>query len=200
MRSQSQSVRLGATAAFAAATALLLRRGAYVPAAVTMIACVAYAGMYSVAPSVPTTSASTSATTSDARKRLLQFRYADWAVTTPLILAVLLARRRMSVPKITFVVVADVLMVVCGYLGKCEPDARKRAMWFSLGMVLFLPVVLALLHASNGSRAAAISLCVWSAYPAVWVLSDLRKITTATEDDVTAVLDVVAKVGVGLLL
>lgn len=186
---QSQSVRLGATAAFAAATALLLRREAYVPAAVTMIACVAYAGMYSVAPSVP-----------DARKRLLQFRYADWAVTTPLILAVLLARRRMSVPKITFVVVADVLMVVCGYLGKCEPDARKRAMWFSLGMVLFLPVVLALLHASNGSRAAAISLCVWSAYPAVWVLSDLRKITTATEDDVTAVLDVVAKVGVGLLL
>jgi sensory rhodopsin len=193
-----QPVRLVAMAVFAAATVLLLLRGAYVPAAITLIACVAYAGMHSVAPS---SASSPHATAHEPRRRILQFRYADWAVTTPLILALLLARQRMSGPQITFVVVADVLMVVCGYLGKCEPDARKRAMWFSLGMALFLPVAWALLKAADGSRAAAtISLCVWSAYPMVWVLSDLRKITVATEDNATAVLDVVAKVGVGLLL
>lgn len=178
---QPQNFRMSAISLFAIATVYLAMLGEYIPAIVTMTAGFSYIAMYL------------------REQDILAARYLDWAITTPIILFVILTKAKMSLPKVLFVMAADFFMIVTGYLGKRETDQTKKMVWYWLGMILFVPVVVALAGVLKNQKAAALSLLIWFAYPFVWIAAENKSITADMEANVTAILDVTAKVGFGLL-
>lgn len=135
-------------------------------------------------------------------------RYADWILTTPIILFLLL-RKTLSAPWVAFVCGADALMIATGYLGATQASVEDRRAWFALSCAFFVPVILALVYAIRSSRfgagvaRAAFVLVVWLAYPVVWWAQYcLRGESIGPEraSEITAALDVVAKIGFGVLI
>lgn len=163
-------------------TLYLVCIGEHLPATITLIAAISYLGMI--------------LKESD---DVLEYRYADWALTTPLILFLLLTRAGYPIDKVVLFMVIDVLMIATGYLGKKEKDSNKKLVWLITGMILFIPLIYALLSAIKESRAAILTVAVWSLYPLLWVVGEKGIIDARTENNITAVLDVVAKAGFGLL-
>jgi bacteriorhodopsin len=94
------------------------------------------------------------------------YRYADWSCTTPLMLAaVLLAVKSAHLPQL---IVADILMIGTGYMGVQAADPKAKAAWFTLGVALFVPIVLALWNAKGALASRILTLVLWSLYPIVW--------------------------------
>ena len=176
-----QYFRLIAILLFTVATFYFITIKEYISATITMIAGIAYVGMYM--------------NTSEH----LSYRYADWSLTTPLILLALLTRAKFSHQQILFIMVCDFLMIVTGYLGKKEPDQTKRMVWYAIGMVLFIPIIMALMKANKNATAVLFTLIIWMAYPIIWIVSDVKAISSEVENSITAVLDTTAKIGFGLL-
>lgn len=187
-----------ATVLFLAATAAFLSARRPGPALVTAIAGVAYFSMQRrISDDDP-----------EAGRKINAARYADWILTTPLILFMLL-RGFLPGPWLAFVCGADALMIATGYLGVAEErTVEARRAWFALSCAFFVPVLAALVayiaaapRRSSGS-ACALILVVWLAYPVVWwsqyCVTD--GLTPVRANQITAALDVVAKVGFGILL
>jgi bacteriorhodopsin len=173
------------------------------PALVTAIAGVAYFSMYR------SISSHTSAP-AEKEREVVAARYADWALTTPLILFMLL-RKSPTAPWLAFVCGADALMIAAGYLGVVSERANRRA-WFALSCAFFLPVLAAVGAFLIGARkkqtgglwAAALILLVWLAYPVVWwmqyCVEGSGALSNSRATGITAALDVIAKVGFGVLI
>jgi len=181
MSALEANYRMGAISMFTIATIYFAMMKEYIPAIITMTAGFSYVAMYL------------------RDQDVLAARYADWAITTPLILFVILTKTKMPLDKVLFVMAADFFMVITGYLGKREQDQSKKMVWYWLGMILFVPVVVALMNAMKSQKAAVLSLIIWLAYPLVWIAAENGSITPAMETNVTALLDVTAKVGFGIL-
>lgn len=172
----------------ATATLYFVSVKAYMPAIVTMIAALSYFGMILKQSGDGSTST------------VLGYRYADWILTTPIILFVILKKAKFSMDYIAFIMAADVLMIATGYFAKLEKDPHKRQGWFVMGMVLFLPILYALYKSMGYTNASTLTLVIWLLYPIVWMLSDGNTITVTLENQIVSVMDVIAKVGFGLLL
>lgn len=151
-------------------------------------------------------------------------RYADWLLTTPLLL---LGLAMVALPKvapggdtrertalIAGLLGADALMIVTGLLASLSSDDTVRYVWYTISCGAFL-AVLALLYgpvlkaagASAGHQALAGRLArvltgLWFIYPVLWLLGTEGSgtIGLSTEIAVFAVIDLSAKVGFGLLL
>jgi bacteriorhodopsin len=173
--------RLIAIVLFAIATLYFISIKEFISASITIIAGVAYVGMYM---------------NSDNH---LVYRYADWSLTTPLILFTLLTHANVPFPQTIFIMICDLLMIITGYLGKIEPNQTKRMIWYSIGMFLFIPIIMALMKINKSSNVALFTLIIWMAYPIVWIVSDVNAISSTTENSITAILDTTAKIGFGLL-
>ena len=145
-------------------------------------------------------------------------RYADWVVTTPilltgLVLTALHEHHRYS-GFILSVVVLDVIMVATGLLSALAPDATARWIWFFWSCAAFAGV-LYLLWGPIKARSAHYGepldsvyrgnllflTIVWMAYPLVFALGPQGIGTTDATTDVwiILVLDVVAKVVYGFV-
>lgn len=181
MSALEANYRMGAISLFAIATIYFAMMKEYIPAIITMTAGFSYVAMYL------------------REQDVLAARYADWSITTPLILFVILTKAKMPIEKVLFVMAADFFMVITGYLGKREQDQTKKMVWYWLGMILFVPVVIALMGAMKSQKAAVLSLIIWLAYPLVWIAAEKGSISPAMETNITALLDVTAKVGFGVL-
>ena len=183
--------RLIAIFLFTTATIYFISINEYISATITMIAGVAYFGMYF-----------------DSMNHL-DYRYADWSLTTPLILFALLTKAKFPLSQIIFLMVCDLLMIITGYLGKKEAEVPRRFMWFAVGMLVFIPILMALVKSMKTSSSVAMfTMMIWIAYPIVWVLGAYEDATKAyvqriispeLENMITAVLDTTAKIGFGLL-
>lgn len=152
-----------------------------------------------------------------------QYRYVDWAVTTPLLLLknVLLLRVRPHEVKwsLATLLIADFLMVLTGYIGEQQLGSRGevlaggRYFWgtVSTGFYLVIPVILYQVYHHFAARAqpeerlayrllAYATVTTWGIYPigylvpAMFPNADLNWVHLAF-----SVADVVNKVGVGVI-
>ena len=147
-------------------------------------------------------------------------RYVDWLVTTPLLLLSLcmvglpskVKNRGWTVASLVFL---DVYMIVTGFLATLA-DTDTKWMWYvasSVALVLIAYVlyvnIMKTVKSVGGKELTklyttlAVYLSVlWVAYPVVWLLGTTGqgKLSFKTENAVYAVLDLLAKVGFGLLL
>lgn len=133
-------------------------------------------------------------------------RYADWTITTPLLLTHLIIFAGLAWQQWVFVLLLDVGMIVTGLIGNLVPDATKWG-WFAFGCVFQVLIAIELFGAarknaySKGNKQGAVYMsaltylmAVWAPYPLVWALGHgARVITPTTAGLLYAILDFLAK-------
>ncbi|WP_299307320.1 bacteriorhodopsin [uncultured Croceicoccus sp.] len=145
-------------------------------------------------------------------------RYADWTVTTPilltgLVLTALHEHHRFS-GFVVSVVILDVLMVLTGLLSALAPDAGARWIWFWWSSAAFAGVLYLLWKPvrersehygqpldSIYKKNLAFVTVVWLAYPIVFAIGPqgLRITDTVTNVWIILALDIIAKVVYGFV-
>lgn len=134
-------------------------------------------------------------------------RYADWAVTTPLLLLDLAFLAGLNGANILVAVVADILMVLLGLFAAFGSSDGQKWGYYAMSCAAFLVIIYQL--AIPGRRAVAskdnktaklfasiggFTLILWTLYPIVWGIGDgARKWSVDAEIIAYAVLDVLAK-------
>jgi bacteriorhodopsin len=140
-------------------------------------------------------------------------RYADWLVTTPLLLLDLALLAGLPVVDTGLLIVADIGMIVTGLIGAVISDSSKW-FFFIISDVFFVFILYGLLiqgrktsylrASSVGNAYVGISLftiVLWTAYPVVWALGEGTGIITPDLEVLTyAILDVSAKAVFGFWL
>lgn len=152
-------------------------------------------------------------------------RYIDWVFTTPLLLIGLMtvAMPRLQSPGqardrnalLGTVIGADLLMIVTGAIGALTVDTTVKYLWFAFGCIAFLVVLYEILipiraaardrgpeHVHLYDRLLWTLMVLWFVYPIVWVLGTegSQVIGLSAEVGIFAIVDILAKVGFGLLL
>ena len=141
-------------------------------------------------------------------------RYADWIVTTPLLVTALWMTASVEHEKkpwllLGALVAADVIMILCGLVGDLSAGA-PRFVFFGLG-VAALAALVALVwgplrreaHAKSDGlgavydRSAGLLTALWVLYPTIWMLgpSGVGAIGQSLETILFVVVPVVSKVG-----
>jgi bacteriorhodopsin len=132
-------------------------------------------------------------------KNLQKYRYADWAITTPLmLLAILVASKATHL--IVPVIATDLLMIGAGYLGVQTPDHKKKVLFFALGLLAFAPILYLLLTLKQNKAAIYLTVAIWSLYPIVYFLEDFKYITESDATISFSVMDMISKIGLVNLL
>ena len=149
-------------------------------------------------------------------------RYIDWVVTTPLLLLGLLtvgivataggAAGRERSGLIGFVLGADILMIVTGFVAALRNGHDDKWLWYAISCVFFLLVLWAVYGPAKEyvasemkplyTRLLTILTVLWLIYPVLWLLGTegVGTLSLTGEIAVFAVIDVLAKVGFGILL
>jgi sensory rhodopsin len=150
------------------------------------------------------------------------FRYIDWLITTPLLLAilpVLLGQSRLNTGLMTKLVVADVLMIVVGYIGEVSINRAgggtmtgwwclliSIAFWFYILYVLFAEIGRALEGADSDLASSlgflrSFIVIGWVVYPLGYLIAalDVSADLLVARELVYCVADVVNKVGFGMV-
>lgn len=150
------------------------------------------------------------------------YRYTDWLLTTPLLLAIpvyLLGMREGAGRLITNLVIADVIMILCGYIGEINvnaTDGSTTIAWGGFILAMFawlyiLFVLYSLLSSYSAQQSENIQTALnrlrlfvvigWSIYPIgylVSLLGDAESVRVAREI-IYCFADVVNKVGYGMI-
>ena len=152
-------------------------------------------------------------------------RYLDWVFTTPLLLIGLIT---VALPRLASttegrdrnalvagVVGADVGMIVTGLFGALSKDDHTRWVWYVISCAFFLVVLYMISgpiraaaaqrgagHAALYTRLLGILTVLWFIYPILWAIGTegAGKVGLSTEIATFAVIDLLAKVGFGILL
>jgi len=163
----------------------------------------------------------------DVESRLIFFaRYIDWIVTTPLLLIGLLGvglaavktageKVRQRTGLVAGVIGADILMIVTGVFASFSLDSTHKYVWFTVSCVFFLAVLYVIwgpVRASAKAQGGGVGALydkllfiltgLWLVYPVLWLLGTegTETISLNSEVAVFAVIDLLAKVGFGLVL
>jgi bacteriorhodopsin len=128
------------------------------------------------------------------------YRYADWFITTPLMLAAILYANGFSSTTVGGLVLADVAMVYFGYKGAVEHNKHVKRQNFFWGCVAFVPILYFLFQSKEKKSAVYLTLIVWTLYPIVWYANEVRVLTEPVTNSVYSIMDVCAKVGLVFLL
>jgi len=143
-------------------------------------------------------------------------RYADWLITTPLLLVDLALLARANRNTIFTLVGLDVLMIVTGLIGALAQTPAVRIVWWGISTALLLFLLYFLVQSLNEAASRQtesvrsltttlrnILIVLWLAYPVVWILGTegtLELIPLYVETAAFMVLDLSAKVGFGYVL
>lgn len=162
--------------------------------------------------------------TGGAQRTVYYARYIDWALTTPLLLIGLATvgmhrvralHAREQNGRIGGLIGADLMMIATGLIAAMSTKPHVRWSWFAISCVAFLVVLylitgpLRLDAASRGpdhrglyNRLMATVVALWLVYPLVWLAGTegLGRIGLGAEVAIFAVVDLLAKVGFGVLL
>lgn len=148
------------------------------------------------------------------------YRYVDWLLTVPLLVAELVAvlglARAKSLSMTFRLGAAAALMVILGYPGEIAADAGTRALWGFISTLPFLYLLYVLFAELGGAmekqpgevrvlirNARLLLLATWGFYPIVYMLPLFGVVTGGTIVGVQvgyAIADVLAKAGYGLLI
>ncbi|MDX2162218.1 MAG: bacteriorhodopsin-like [bacterium] len=149
------------------------------------------------------------------------YRYIDWLLTVPLLVAELVAvlsLDRRTAGRLTLTLAgAAALMVILGYPGEIATDNGTRALWGTLSTLPFLYIVYTLFFQLGGAmqrqtdevkvllrNTRLLLLLTWGFYPIVYMLPFFT--TGLTADAVVAIqigyciADVAAKCGYGVMI
>lgn len=145
-------------------------------------------------------------------------RYADWVVTTPLLLVALWmtattrTEKRPHVPTLVTIVAADVVMILCGLVGDLsEGPARYVYFWIGVGALVLIfwtvwgPLRRVAQHDAEVSDAyvkvAGYLTLFWVGYPLTWILgpSGVGLIGQTADTVLFVLLPVFSKVGFSIL-
>ena len=145
-------------------------------------------------------------------------RYADWVVTTPILLTGLILAGLHEHPRhSTFIlpaVVLDALMIVTGLLAAISENEATKWIWFAWSCAAFVGVIYLLLGpVMKGAKALGgemtrvyranltFLLVVWAIYPVEWALGPqgLGLFDTVADAWFILVMDVTAKVAYGFV-
>ena len=156
----------------------------------------------------------------DGGSRLFYYgRYIDWSITTPLLLIGLaftaLGSLRGQVAIVAAMVFADIFMILTGLFAGASPTGSiAKWLWYSISCGFFVAVYYVMWvplarmatarsaeHSKIYRRNAAILSVLWFFYPIVFLLGSegMKTIAPALELAAFAILDLLAKVGYGLL-
>ncbi|KAI2625882.1 family A G protein-coupled receptor-like protein [Hypoxylon sp. NC1633] len=141
-------------------------------------------------------------------------RYADWSVTTPLLLIDLGLLAGLNGASILVTVVSDVIMILTGLFAALSRDQAQGWGWYAFACIAYLTIVYQVGYKGRHAVSAkddktktffgAISLftlLLWTAYPIVWGLAEgARRVNVDGEIIAYAVLDVMAKAVFGFWL
>lgn len=150
------------------------------------------------------------------------YRYIDWIITTPLILAVfpiLLGGKRFDASMMTRLVVADIVMIAFGYVGEVSINGNGGgtmlgwwcliiacAAWFYILYVLFAEVGRAMEGQDEKLRNAlgllrTFVVVGWVVYPLGYLVAalDLHPNLLVARELVYCIADVINKVGFGMV-
>ena len=158
------------------------------------------------------------------------YRYADWLLTVPLLVAELVVVAGVSkevAKKITpRLVIAALLMIATGYPGEvAEPGSTSRYVWFFISFAFMLYVLYELLAGTIGKTLKSqtgeigkklnnlryVLVVTWTIYPIFYLLGDSTSFVAkifnlSTEESATviqvgySISDILAKAGYGLLI
>lgn len=134
-------------------------------------------------------------------------RFAEWSLTTPLILLDLSLLAGLSGANILVTIVADLIMVFTGLFATFSSEDSQKWGWYTIACIAYLTIVYQLAVyglaavASKDSKTKAFysaiggfTLIVWTLYPIVWgVAQGARIVDVDAEIIAYAVLDVLAK-------
>ena len=146
-------------------------------------------------------------------------RYVDWSFTTPLLLLGLaftaLGSLRGNIALLSAMIFSDVAMIVTGFFAGAAPTgSASKWIWYLVSCGFFLAVLYVIWgplldlakarsahHAKTYQRNAAILSVLWILYPVVFVLGSegVNVVAPAVELGAFAILDLLSKVGYGLL-
>ena len=174
--------RLIAIIIFLIASLYFFYQKLYLPSAVCLIAGSSYIAMY----------------LNTSQENIEKFRYIDWIVTTPIMLFAILNYAKVPLSKIFLLLIIDIIMIYTGYLSKTEKDPKKKNIWVIYGGILYLFIAYALYMTK--SPVAIFTLILWTSYPVVFILNQYGYLTDTIENEIVTVIDVISKVGFGLLL
>ena len=152
-------------------------------------------------------------------KEVFVARYIDWTLTTPLLLLGLLTLGLVGSKKkeigsfVAGVLAADVFMIATGLMASLSSDATHKWVWYGASCLAFLSVVYAVwlpvrkaAHemgvGSLYDKLAGLLTGLWFIYPILWVFGTEGTSTISLNSEVAvfAVIDLLAKVGFGLML
>jgi len=148
-------------------------------------------------------------------------RYADWVVSTPLLLLALAFTAMYHVPKekrsvtlLASLAGADIVMIGCGLLADLSENPTARLTWFLCGVGAFVAVVYLIWGplrriaqeggpelAAGYSRLTAFLSVLWVCYPTIWALgpSGLGVLGQTLETALFVVVPFLSKVGFSIL-
>lgn len=149
------------------------------------------------------------------------YRYVDWLLTVPLLVAELVAVLQLPKPKrrslTTKLIVATVLMLVTGYVGEVAADMGTRNVWGLISSVPFAYIVY-VLFAELGKAASdqpdtvktrlrntqLLLLATWGFYPITYALPvwgvPIGATATVAIQVGYSIADITAKCGYGLMI
>jgi len=133
-------------------------------------------------------------------------RYADWSITTPLLLTHLIIFAGLAWQQWVFVLLLDIGMIVTGLIGNLLPDNTKWA-WWAFGCIFQIIIAIELFgnarknaYAKGNKQgqvymaALTFLMLVWVPYPFVWAADiGFHWITPSTAGVIYAILDFIAK-------
>lgn len=169
----------------------------FVPPAITAVAGLAYAGMAASSHGLI------------AADVILELRYVDWLITTPLIVLHIGLVAGASRRTIGAAMAADAVMIAAGFVATTSTGAVSWA-GFAVSSAAFLAVVYLLLTSVTagvrGETAAVqgtfrtlrdLTIALWAVYPLIWLVGPYAGGVIALADYhfIIAVLDTTAKVG-----
>jgi len=151
-----------------------------------------------------------------------QYRYMDWAVTTPLLLlkavTMLKVKPHEAKSSIFWLLLADVFMIVTGYIGEQQLGANgsilvgNKLMWGAISTVgyIFIPIILFSLWKRFAERAQPeerrafkiMGLCtvtLWGVYPVGYLLTMLPNFDLNWVHISFTIADILNKVGIGVV-
>ena len=148
------------------------------------------------------------------------YRYVDWLLTVPLLVAELIAvlalSREVRSPMMTKLIIASVLMIGCGYPGEISADTTVRGVWGAVSTVPFLYILYVLwVELNNATEGAAprvkkllgdtklLLLATWGFYPIAYLMPQLGveagSATVALQVGYS-IADILAKCGYGFMI
>jgi bacteriorhodopsin len=141
-------------------------------------------------------------------RQFFYVRFIEWAVTTPMIILSLGLLANEDPVVIAAVMGSDVAMIVAGYLGSVALVPTVKWLWFIIGLVVFAPVVYALVRVFRQTviqkddvdridlygKVSLLVVVTWSLYPLVWILGVGTGVLGISAESICyAVLDVITK-------